>query len=241
MPTSFSYYVESFDVQPNNNVRLSTLFRLYQKAAGDDLAKLGMTYDVLREHGIAFILSKTVVRFLEDVHGDDNVTVTTYPRDPKGVAFNRDYCITVDGRHLIDASSVWVLTDVKEHKLLRPSALDAVGTILYDHDDLLSLPDCRLRLDASSLQRTDVRKVYYSTIDRNRHMNNTFYPDMVYDYLPDELRKTYKGKTFSIQYMSETREQESIEIFTGLDEHQFRLLAKHTATGKDVFAATLDF
>lgn len=42
MSTVFQTRIESYEVQPNDNVRPSTLFHLFQKAAGDDLDGFGM-------------------------------------------------------------------------------------------------------------------------------------------------------------------------------------------------------
>lgn len=69
-------------------------------------------------------------------------------------------------------------------------------------------------MNAAEMQKTDVREVYYSQIDRNGHMNNTFYPDIVYDYFPDSYKNDDIGKKFSIYYSSEILRGEKFDIYT---------------------------
>ncbi len=243
MSTTFETRIESYDVQPNDNVRLSALFCLFQKAAGDDLDSLGMTYDTLREHGIVFVLTKMTVQFFDTIHGYDIVKITTRPRTCKGVSFIRDYDLEVGGKRVAYATSSWVLLDINNRRLLRPNALDGICTIPVDMSEIYEIEDRRIKFHAEEMQKTDVRKVYYSQIDRNGHMNNTFYPDIVYDYFPDEYKNSDIGKTISIYYTTEAMRDECLDIYTQSDRdaHEFRFLAKNAETGKDIFAAFIDY
>ena len=54
MSLEFETRIESYDVHPNNNARISAIFKLFQKAAGDDMDSTGLTYNMLREKNIAF-------------------------------------------------------------------------------------------------------------------------------------------------------------------------------------------
>ena len=80
MSTVFQTRIESYEVQPNDIIRPSTLFHLFQKAAGDDLDARGMTYNFLRENGIVFVVTKFTLEYFADIHSYDHVTMATYPR-----------------------------------------------------------------------------------------------------------------------------------------------------------------
>lgn len=241
MSTTITTRIESYDVQPNNIVRPSTLFRLFQKAACDDLDNTGITYDVLLEHGFVFVITKNTVKFFDDIKKYDTVKIVTRPRGCRGVSFIRDFDVFVDDRRVAYASSCWVLMDINNRRLLRPSAIDVIGSIPTDLDEMLEIEDKRIKFDANSLSRTDVRTVYYSHIDTNGHMNNTFYPDIVYDYLPCEHKQTYKNKLVSVYYITEAMQGEKIEIYTDISDNEFKVLAKNIETGKDIFTAIVDF
>lgn len=239
MSTTIDARIESYDVQPNDLIRPSALFRMFQKSAGDDLDQRGLTYDRLREHGIVFVLSKMTVTFFRDIRSYDQVAIKTFPRGCKGVAFHRDFDVLVDGMRAAYANSSWAIIDVNDRKLLRPGAIEVVGTIPVELDDVYPIEDKRIRFQTSEMNRTDVREVYYAQIDRNGHMNNTFYPDIVYDYLPEAMRQTDVGKTMTIYYSGEILCGEKMDIYTAQTDSEFRFLAKNPATGRDVFSALL--
>lgn len=241
MSTTIESRIESYEVQPNDNVRPSTLFRLFQKAAGDDLDSFGMTYNYLREHGIVFVLSKMTLQFFGNIKSYDVVRITTRPRCCKGVFFIRDFDVAVGGSRVAYASSMWVLLDINNRKLLRPSALDAVGKITTDMTDLYEIPDRRIKFHAEEMDKTDVREVYYTQIDRNGHMNNTFYPDIVYDYFPDAGKDDDTGKIISVYYTNEAMCGEKFDVYTKNGDREFMFLAKNSQNGKDIFTAFIDF
>ncbi len=240
-PTTLKAKIQSYEVQPNGNMRISTLFRLFQKIAGDDLDKTGLTYDILREKGIVFVLTKMSIKFYSNIETFDHIEIITRPRGCHGVSFIRDFDVKIDGKRVAYASSTWALIDVNSRRLLRPTALDEIGSVPQDLDDIIILDDSRIKLDESSLKRTDVRKVYYSQIDKNGHMNNTFYPDIVYDYAPDIFKNDYTGLNFAVCYNTEVMCNEQFEIFSSYDNDVFKLIAKNTATNKNVFTAVAQF
>lgn len=245
MATTITARIETYEVQPNGNVRPSTLFKLFQKAAGDDIDKTGMTYDVLADNGIAFVQTKLILKYFDNIKVYDNIEITTHARENRGVAFIRDYAVYSCGKLVAYATSFWVLIDINSRRLCRPSVLDSLGSIPTDTDDLYELEDKRIKFDASHLKRTDVREVYYSHIDRNKHMNNTFYPDVLYDYLPDEYKDYDIGKTITICYNAEIMCGEKFEVYTHLNDStsppQFMFFAKNIDSGKDIFTALIDF
>lgn len=241
MPTTIKKRIETYDVQPNSIIKMSTLFQLFQKAAGDDFDKTGMTYEFLREHGIVFVLTKNTVKFYDDIKKYDEVTITTYPRGTRGVSFLRDYDVFVGDKRVAYASSTWVLLDINNRRLLRPCALDSIGSVPVELENIIELEDKRIKFSSENLEKTDVRKVYYSHIDYNGHMNNTFYPEIVFDYLPDENKISLKDKFISVYYVTELMQDQEYEIYTGFDGNEFMVLAKNTETGKDVFSAIFDF
>ena len=58
MSIEFTAKVESYDVQPNGNIKISSLLKILQKAAGDDVNRTSLDYFTLAGHNIAFVLTK---------------------------------------------------------------------------------------------------------------------------------------------------------------------------------------
>ena len=167
--------------------------------------------------------------------------MATYPRGVHGVSFIRDFDVSLNGVRAAYATSSWVLLDINNRTLLRPNAIDRLGTIEADLSDMYEIQDRRIKFNTAEMNKTDVREVYYSQIDRNGHMNNTFYPDIVYDYFPNEHKTSDIGKKFSIYYSSEVMCGEKFEVYTAENNGEFHFVAKNPTTGKDIFSALIDF
>ena len=240
MSLEFETRIESYDVHPNNNARLSGIFKLFQKVAGDDMDSTGLTYDILRERNIAFVLTKMNIKFYDDIKTYDNVKIITRPRGCKGATYIRDYDVSAGGKRVAYCTSHWVIIDFEKRKVLRPATIAEDFNLKDDLSDIIELDDKRLKIDVNELEKTDIRKVYYSHIDKNQHLNNTFYPDIVYDYVPESLRETFKDKSFIIQYTNEITCGEQMEIYSGNTEYGYAVVAKNADTGKDIFTAVIN-
>jgi len=240
MSLEFETRIESYDVHPNDFVRVSALFKLFQKAAGDDMDSTGLTYNTLREKNIVFVLTKMNIRFYDDIHTYDNVKVITRPRGCKGATYIRDYDVFVNGKRVAYCTSHWDIINFETRKLLRPATIAEDFNLKDDLTDIVEIDDKKIRINCDELEKTDVRRVFYSHIDKNDHMNNTFYADILYDYAPDNLKESFKDKTVVIQYTTEIRCGEQMEIYSGNINDGFAVVAKNLETGKDIFTAVIN-
>ncbi len=231
--------VESYDVTPNNLIRQSSVFRLCQKAACDDLDNFGGSFEKLLENNLAFVITKMEITYFKDIKTYDEIEITSRPRGIIGPSFIRDYEITKDGEMVAYASSYWVLIDVAKRKFKRPSSLAEICEIIPDMENLRPMEMKKIHLDLNALEKTDERRVYYSHIDRNNHMNNTFYPDILFDYLPEKFKESLKGRTVTIQYSSEILLGESFTVYTKEEENDFFLCARNEDSQKDIFSSQI--
>ena len=237
MSKTLTTRIESYDVAPDSTVRLSALFKIFQKIAGDDLDSSGLTYDRLRDEGVVFVLTKMIIQFFDDINVYDEITIVTRPRGCKGAIYVRDYDLYKNGVRAAYCTSQWVIIDFNSRKILRPSAIAEKFLLKDDFLDIYPIENKKFKLNSADMVKTDTRKIYYSHMDRNRHMNNTFYPDIVLDYLPDNCKGSYVGKTITIHYTTEITCGEEMEIYTGEFEGDFALMAVNTNTGKEIFSA----
>ncbi len=240
MSISFNTRIETYDVQPNSDVRISALFKLFQKAACDDCDNTGMTFDVLKYHNIAFVLTKMTLQIFEDIKVYDDIKIITKPRGCRGASFLRDYEIEKDGNIVARCCSEWVIINIEKRRILRPTCLDELGGIPVDNSDIFEISSPDMNFNEENMEHTDTRKVYYSHIDRNNHMNNTFYADIVYDYLPDRYKISLKDLKITIRYVAEIVCDGKFEVFTSESENTFRLLAKNVDTNKTIFTAVVE-
>ena len=126
--TKLEYRIESYDVQPNGYVKLSSLMRILQELAGNDLDGSNLTYMNLYHHNCAFVITKFTLQLLDNIKMYDRIVVETYPRPVRGISFQRDFIIFRDGVRVGLSSTVWCLIDLQKRSILRPDALDGIGT-----------------------------------------------------------------------------------------------------------------
>ena len=175
--------VASYDVDIHDRIRLSAVLRYQQEAGERHLSPAGLGWRALSEAGIAFVTSRwhTVVHRLPML--EEQVTLTTWHRDRKGPRFFRCYeWRDASGALLIEGVMQFALVSVADHRLLRGD----------EFMRLAPLPDAQRgvacadpgRFSVADLSPAGEYRVRWSDQDRNGHMNNTHYADLLCDFMP---------------------------------------------------------
>ena len=91
------------------------------------------------------------------------------------------------------------------------------------------------------------RTVRYTDLDWNGHMNNCRYLDWVTDTLPGDFHRQYPAREFSVCYLSEARESETLDLSFELSADRCLSVvasreSEETSTGHSrVFAAKVQY
>ncbi len=200
MKYTHQFQVKWHDTDANREVRPSQILMYMQETANLQLQASGISPDELRDkHGLGFLLSRISVRIYEPLFAYDKIDVQTWICDSRGFSFHRCFAIEKEGRVVAEAFSVWALVDIRDRHLVK------VDDFHYDFpaDEILSL-DLPRRIHfppAMPLETVGERTIRYCDIDYNGHMNNTRYPDMLCDFLPDVFAKRVIG--FTLSYLHE--------------------------------------
>ena len=208
-----SFTVDIHDIDYMGICKISALMRFFQSAAESQLAENGMSYDNLKEAKRAFILSRITIKICQDGSVGDNLVAYTYPTESKGFTFQRCFGIDRCGEPIARATSAWALVDTETRRLLRVDSFDLGLELLPPHD----LEMGRFILPKEMIE-VGAYTVGYGAIDRNRHMNNTVYPDVYLTYLPpDKIRLT----EITISYRSEAVMGDILKVFMSKGEDSF--------------------
>ena len=243
MSIEINMRVESYDVQPNGNLKVSSLLKMLQKAAGDDVNKTQLNYFSLSELNIAFVLTKITLKILHNIKLYDEITIISHPRKTHGASFPRDFIVKRDGVTVALARSIWVLLDLNKRTILRPSVIDSVGSLAPSEADEFEIADVRRIIDDSLLHRTNVQAIDYSMLDMNNHLNNTFYADFIFNSLSiDNRLSDDKGLYLQINYKNEARLGDVIELSIGsCKEPGYDICAKNITSDKVCFTAFFNY
>lgn len=177
--------VASYDVGADDRLRLSAVLRYQQEAGERHLAPAGMGWNDLMAHGMAFVTSRWRTRIHRLPSMGEMVTLTTWHRERKGPRFFRCYAWRdAEGELLIEGVMQFALVSVADHRLLRGNEFDVFG--VADQPSRTVACGDPTRWTIPALTTADIYTVRRSDIDRNGHMNNTRYADLLTDVLPTD-------------------------------------------------------
>lgn len=209
------YKINIHDEGFNGVVTPTGYLRYMQDCANCHMEADGPSYRELFDKGLAFILSRMKVVFHEPLRGHDIVEGSTWACEGKGVSFPRCYELKRDGVLCAEGKSIWALCDVNSHRLCR---VDFAG-LTYRTDDELDIALPRMIKPITELEKVGDKTVVFADVDINKHMNNTVYADMFWNYVP-ELDKLLP-LTFDIFYKSEAKLGTKLEIFRAKSENGY--------------------
>ena len=171
------------DTDADLHVRPSQLLVYMQEAACRHMHDAGQDLDDLRfARGLAFIVTRLTLRFHSHLHPLENIRVQTWIDEARGVNFPRYFRVLGEsGATVAEGASDWALMDLSTHMPVRADAF----SYNTEPSPALSLRPPRRFAPAEPMCEVGRRRIAYSDIDYNGHMNNTRYPDMVCDFLPD--------------------------------------------------------
>lgn len=200
------YYAQTYttkwhDCDAGGVMRPSALLVYMQETANLQCRDWDCDLDRLHnEEGLGFLLSRIMLRVDAPLHAYEDIEVRTWCCESKGLTFLRCFSVHRGEETVATALSYWALMDLRAHKLVRVRDFDRpfpMGELL----DEASLPE-KVRITSGiPMEVVGERHIVYSDLDFNHHMNNTRYPDMVCDFLPDMDGKYVRA--LSLSYLRE--------------------------------------
>ena len=230
--------VASYDVDSADRIRLSAVLRYQQEAGEQHLGPAGLGWRDLSSHGIAFVASRwhAVIHRLPIL--EEEVTLTTWHRDRKGPRFFRCYeWRDAAGNLLIEGVMLFALVSVTDHRLLRGDEFMALAP-LADVTRTVGCADPG-RLTMSDPMAAGAYEVRWSDIDRNGHMNNTRYADLLWDFLP----AIWQGRDpadVQIHFAGESRQGDTLSLCASMEADGACCVAADTDRGR-TFTARVAF
>jgi acyl-CoA thioesterase FadM len=225
-----NYEVHWHDTDAARELRPSAALAYMQECANHQFRDHAITLDEMRDRdGVGFILSRIAIDLLAPVHAYDKIEVRTATCAGHGLAFPRRFEVLRGGEVVARAMSQWAMMNVKDRTLLRTAQAPlAFG----DEPEIETDAPLRYRAPRELLFETvGERQIVYSDLDYNLHMNNTKYPDMLCDFLPDGNAVRVTGLTLS--YCREAAMGDLLTVeraFDGNGVYYFRTKKGETVT-----------
>lgn len=182
------FYVSTHDVDINNHIKPSSLQRFMMEAAMNQMMDRKPAYGELFKRNQAFILTRVTIEIFKQIEQFTEIEVQTWNCPAKGVTFIRCFEVYHGDILMARAQTVWGVADPKTGKLWKSAEIDISN---YESEEELSMVlPTRFRFPKDLIfESVGTKKVHYGEVDMNMHMNNTYYCDVLWNYIPEILSK----------------------------------------------------
>ncbi len=215
------------DFYADDRIRFSSVLDLFQTVASKHSAEIGASLEDMAKQNLAWVIARIKFTVILPLKYNELVTVQTYPH-PKGVTgYERDYKVFDENGNLaIIGNSIWVLINKETRKISRP-VFDYDGDFVYE----FVYPDKIEHVASIQTPPSFSYLVTQNDIDKNGHMNNVRYADLVTaTFLPEErstltvnfIRETKRGETVDMSFL----ETDIGTLYTGKSNGEVRFTAK---------------
>ena len=227
--------ITSTDVDENLEVRLSNLFKILQEVGSNHAEKLKVGHWELFKHNMIWVIIRMEVKIYRAPILDEVVTVVTHPGETKSFVYPRYHHIYDNkGNLIVSASSLWTILDKTTRKVvIKPTGLVPIKG--ESHKDDIPLPE-KIVGEANNL--VDTRKVKYTEIDLNGHLNNTSYIGYILDTHDAPFYREHRISSINITYEKEIRDGQEVKMYSNND---FPEIIRGTVDGGNHFIAELTY
>ena len=210
------YIVRVYETDITSRLRMDALFDYFQEMAWRHVVALSLGYEMLRDLGYVWFLSRARVRVRRQPVWGDRGTIETWHATTDGLMFVRDFRLTdAAGATAIEAATGWLLMDTTA---FRPHAADALPVPLPPNKRGRALDEAMKKIVPSrSLAPVYERRVQQSEIDVNQHVNNARYLAWVFDCYDPAFLRSHALRELQVNYVGETALGETVALSRGED------------------------
>ena len=210
-----TYTVRDCDVDRFGRLKPSLLLFFAQDVAGQHCGELSLTYEELAQKRLFWAVIRHRVQITRWPQRGETITVETWPMPTTRSAYPRStVAYDANGNEVFRAISLWVLMNLDTRAMILPGKSGVEVSGLLTGTELAPPASAALAPYTNASQR----RVAFTDLDRNGHMNNCRYLDWVWDLLPSDFHREHPAREFTICYQSEAREEQLLELRWNLSD-----------------------
>lgn len=206
------FKIHTYDVDFKNKVRLSSIFNYMQEAATNHANHLKIGYDNLLEEDLFWVLSRVKIEIIHLPKLGDEIRIETWPKGTDKLFALRDFKIfNSENKIIAKATTAWLIIDSNKMRPKRPKLYTEKLPYLNVEHALCEVPSKITWSDKP--QFVFEKKVGYSDIDINQHMNNVKYVELLMDSFPQSIFEEKQICSMQINFTSECKFGDIIYVF----------------------------
>ena len=221
----------------------SMLLSYCQEVAGKHCIELGTDYDSMAAKNMIWAIIRQKVQITRLPRVGETITLETWPMPTARTCYPRATVgYDAEGNELFKVLGLWVIMDLNTRAMIIPrkSGIVVEGVLRGNE---LTIPS---GLSPRDLSACLSRKVMFSDLDQNGHMNNSRYLEWMYDLLDSSFHRDHTPRELNICYHAEAKEGQTLHLNWQLSEANEMLvdaLREDPQNGQmhHVFAAAVQF
>ena len=233
------YSVEISNADFQMRLKPSSLFEFMQDAASSAAEELGFGHEALiKAYNVAWVLTRLRLEINRLPALGESIEIETWHMQHGRITFDRDFIIHGQGGEILArAVSTWVIMDMTSREIKRADIIDfdipvsAKGRAI---DGALE----RLK-PTGELVASYERKIAYSDIDLNGHVNNAKYVEYIFDSLSIAEHRSMNFTSIDVNYSSEMSPGETLSVKTCASESSVYVEGENSDGGAVVFKAKI--
>jgi acyl-ACP thioesterase len=238
-----SKLVNAYDVDLNNKLKLNALFNYLQETASNHADNLNLGFNDLIVKDLGWVLSWAKVEITTFPGFGETIKVKTWPKCRYKLYSMREFLVT-DGKDKVffKVSTAWLMINVKTKRI---TDIRNIIQQIYYQPDQIALNEFPEKI-ISSVERNILftKKIRYTDLDINQHVNNTKYIELVLDSFSPEYHKSHNLQSLTISFNSESFYDDELEIRSSSNtpsDNKIFVDGINIKTSKQVFQAVVQW
>lgn len=191
----------------------SSVLYFVQEMAGQHIDRMALE-PTPAQKGLLWVIIRHRVQIQRLPSKGETIRLETWPMPTTRVAYPRSVVAYDEkGEELFRSISLWVLMDKESRAMVLPGKSGIMVRGIVRGNELPSPHSLMPGACAASV----IRRVGFTDLDANIHMNNCRYLEWAADLLPASFHKDHILQDVTMCYLSEAREGDQLEIFWEMD------------------------
>jgi len=241
-PYIYRFIVRTYETNVYNRLKTESVFNFLQEAASGNAGQLGFGYQQLMPKGQFWVLSRIILNMWDTVSFNEELIIETWPKGVDKIFALRDFNIKkADGQKIGVATTAWLLMDIQRN---RPVVFTPENFSLPEYRIPPAIDETPGKItEPQSMTWIENRKVLYSDLDVNRHVNNARYMGYLDDLYTVDFYRYHTLRSVQINYLKEITYGDEISIYMKTTDHEDKLcyVEGRNQHGVKVFQAIQDW
>ena len=204
--------LRAVDVDLNGTWMPSEIFTTMQEIAEEDAARYGFgRLELEQRFGLAWVLTRIHLQMERYPNLGDTLHLSTWALRAKSHFVPRQFLFTDEAGVVGRAASQWVLLDLEKRTLCRTAVLGGYAGD-FDTEPVLANPK-KIRMP-DGLEEAAKRRVPYSDVDMNGHMNNTKYLNWICELNSIPFLQEMQMRDCRLAYVNEALADQEVDLLT---------------------------